>query len=342
MNVVEAADLKSACRGLMIRDYRGQELWPFIDSVVVQLGWRELETADEVFDGPGWAKIEQARKIPGIKIRLRILCGIQSPGFVKKLGGPGVSDPEHGTDASKTGGIAVWNRHDSKGGSIPRFWLPEVLAQYEQLMTEVARRYENATEICEVVASGAMTTYAEPFYRAHTDKGSNERLFNAGLNFEKDKAAHERVIKIHERLFKKTRTSLAINAWDIIDDSPKHQHSSFKPVFEFVNWARQLMGERLVLQNNGTGADAGCPNNGTPDSHHFCYLAAIQGPKGFQTRTLQRLGGNEEGLLKTLDNAVRMGANFIELPSGYQKYSQDKIKEYDTKLRATKMAPLVN
>ena len=335
LNLADAADLKPACRGLMIRNYRpSEQTWPFIDSVVVDLGWDELETAADKFDGPGWATIEQACKVPGLKIRLRILCGIHAPNFVKQLGGPGLSDSEHGTDCSKTGGIAIWNRHDSRGGSIPRFWSPEVLDRYERLMTEVARRYENVPEICEVVATGAMTTYAEPFYRAHTDAGSNERLFKAGLNFEKDKAAHERVIRIHNKLFQKTRTSLAINAWDIIDASANHQRSDFKPVFEFANWARQLMGQRLVLQNNGTGTDARW--HGSPDSNHFCYLSSIKGPKGFQTRTLKRLGGNEAGLLKTLEITVQMGANFVELPSGYQNFSQAKLKDYDAKLRATK------
>ena len=335
LNLAGAAELKPACRGLMIREYHPPEKpWPFIDSVVVQLGWDELETAAEKFDGPGWATIEQARKVPSLKIRLRILCGIHAPSFVKQLGGPGLSDPEHGTDCSQTGGIAVWNRHDSRSGSIPRFWLPEVLDRYERLMTEVAHRYEDTPEICEVVASGAMTVYAEPFYRAHTDTGSNERLFKAGLNFEKDKAAHERVIRIHAKLFQKTRTSLAINAWDIIDASASHQRSNFKPVFEFANWARQLMGQRLVLQNNGTGTDANW--HGASDSGLFPYLRSIGGPKGFQTRTLARLGGNEAGLLKTLEIALQMGANFVELPSGYQKFSQAKLKEYDAKLRVTK------
>lgn len=336
LNEAGAADLKPACRGLMIREYRGQELWPFMDSVVVHVLWKDLETADEKFAGPGWDLIEKTRKIPGIKIRLRVMCGIHAPVFVKQLGGSGLSDPVHGIDCSKTGGVALFNQHDKRGGSIPRYWIPEVLGQYEQLMIEVARRYEDAPEICDVVASGAMTTYAEPFYRAHGEPVSNELLFRAGLNFEKDKAAHERVILIHNKLFQKTRTSLALSSWDIIDASPKHVRMDFKPTYEFANWARRLMSNRLVLQNNGTGADAGCPNNGAPSSQHFCYLADVEGPKGFQTRTIQRLGGNEEGLLKTLDNAFRMGANFVELPSGFQKFNQAKLEKYDAKLRSTK------
>jgi hypothetical protein len=325
-----SAQLKAPCRGLMSRDYPPPADMPFLDCVVVQVSWRDLETADQQFDGPGWKKIEEARKT-GVKIRLRIFAGIHAPGFVKRLGGPGISDPEHGTDCSKTGGIAVWNRFDQKGGSIPRFWLPEVLDQYEQLMAEVARRYDDAPEIREVVDSACMTHYAEPFYRAHTDKPTNQRLFEAGLTFAKDRAAHQRAIEIHDRLFKKTRTSLAINAWDVIDDSPSHHHSTFEPTYEFVTWARKLMGEKLVLQNNGTGADARF-DAGTPRTNHFSFLKSATGPKGFQTRTLARLGGTAEGLFRTLDAALAMGANFVELPSGFRKFDRRRLQQYDEKL----------
>lgn len=317
----------------MIREFSGKAEVPFIDSVVAHVLWRELETADGRFDGPGWAKIENARR-QGLKVRVRVMAGVHAPGFVKQIGGPGISDPEHGTDCSKTGGIAIWNRHDNRPGVIPRFWLPEVLDQYEQLMAEVARRYDGVPEIREVVASGCMTTYAEPFYRAHGDAGSNARLFQAGLDFQKDRAAHRRVIEIHHRLFHRTRTSLAINAWDIIDDSPAHHRSSFEPTFEFARWARGLMGEKLVLQNNGAGADTN-PDRGSPETSHFAFLKSVPGPKGLQTRTLQRLGGNAAGLFKTLDAALRMGANFVELPSGFQRLDLKQLETYDARLEST-------
>ncbi|MFZ5830873.1 MAG: hypothetical protein ACOY3P_12330 [Planctomycetota bacterium] len=338
LSAARAAELKEACSGLMTRDSLPPQGWSFIDSAVVQVSWKDLEPEDQQFRGPGWETIERARR-SGVKLKLRVFSGVHAPAFVKRLGGPGISAPEHNIDCSKTGGVAIFNRHDKRGGVIPRFWLPEYLDQYEQLMTEVARRYDNAPEIHEVVASGAMTLYAEPFYRAHSDAGTNQRLFQAGLTFEKDQAAHRRIIELHHRLFQRTRTSLAINAWDIIDASPKHYRSSFEPTYEFVQWARGLMGEKLVLQNNGTGADAGCPAKANPRNNHFCYLAQVAGPKGFQTRTLARLGGNEEGLKKTLDAALRMGANFVELPSGFAKFEKPWLAEYDRKLEANSGTP---
>lgn len=324
--------LKAPCRGLMIRDCRSQPTMSFIDSGVVQVGWKELETADQRFDGPGWDKIEHMRRF-GLKIRLRILAGAHAPGFVKQIGGPGIGDPEHNIDCS-SGGVAIWNRWDQRGGCVPRFWLAEVLDQYEQLMVEVARRYEAAPEICEIVNSGCMTLYAEPFYRAHGDAPTNRRLFEAGLTFEKDLAAHRRALLVHDRLFRRTRTSLAVNAWDIIDDSPSHHCASFEPTHELVAWARELMGERLVLQNNGTGLEAGWPEDATPQSNHFYFLNSVQGPKGFQTRTLARLGGSQSGLANTLERTLKMGANFVELPSGFQRFDAEWLKTYDEKLEA--------
>jgi hypothetical protein len=156
LSLAAAVDLKPQCRGLVIREYCGQELLPGMDSVVAHVLWKDLETADQKFDGPSWELMEKARKIPGIEIRLRILCGIHAPGFVKKLGGPGLSDLAHQIDCSQTGGIGLWNAHDTRGGTTPQYWLTEVLDQCEQLMAEVARRYENQPEVCEAVDSACM------------------------------------------------------------------------------------------------------------------------------------------------------------------------------------------
>jgi hypothetical protein len=327
-----AAALKPPCHGLMVRDLQpGQRLPDFIDSAVVQVDWAELEPKDQDFSGPGWAKIEAARHQCG-SLRLRIFAGTRAPVFVKRLGGPGISDPEHGTDATASGGIAIWNQWDKRGGTIPRCWESAFLDQYEELMREVARRYESAPEIAEVVASGCMTLYAEPFHRAHTDAGTNRRLRDAGLTFERDRAAQRRVIEIHARIFQRTRTSLAISTWDVIDPVTAAHTSRFAPTAILTDWARGLMGERLVLQNNGAGIEAD-PLRGDRTSNHFAYLKAVAGPKGFQTRTLSRLGG-VDGLYRVLDTILAMGGGFAELPTGFGVADTARLADYDARLEA--------
>jgi len=92
------------------------------------------------------------------------------------------------------------------------------------------------------------------------------------------------------------------------------------------------MGERLVLQNNGTGVECGWSAGATVRTNHFCCLSSMAGPKGFQTRTLRRLGGTEDALCETLDRALQMGAQFVELPGGFARFDRDRLQEYDRRL----------
>ena len=239
------------------------------------------------------------------------LRGDPRSSFVKRLGGPGISAPEHNIDCSNTGGVAIWNPHDNVGGSIPRFWLPEVLDQYEKLMQEVARRYEGAPDICEVVDSACMTVYAEPFYRAHADEGSNARLlFEAGINpLKKISRPIAGPSKIHNRLFKRTRTSLAVNQWDVIDESPSHHHDSFEPTYELRHVGSFPDGcETRPGRITGRG-----PRRVPRGKRRTRILSPSSTPsparKAFRPSALRRIGGTAEGLEKTLQAALRMGAN---------------------------------
>lgn len=308
--------LKPACRGLMIRDYRGaipEPLRDFIDDVVVLVRWSELETVDQTFDGPGWARIDAALD-RGLRVRLRILAGIHAPDFVKTAGGEPVP--------------VVNSFQPDHRGAVPRFWTAEVLDHYEQLMVEVARRYEPREDLCEVVASGAMTVFAEPLYRAQRDDASHRRLAAAGLNADTDRAAQERVLRIHHTVFQRTRTALAVNAWDLLDADGRRT-ASVSAARELVLRARELMGEKLVLQNNGLRPRS-LPARAPAQANIHALLAEIAGPKGYQTATLANLGADADNpapLLEAIAAAVRTGAQFIELPAGCARLPAPAIAE---------------
>jgi hypothetical protein len=313
---------------------------PFIDHIVLNIPWADLESADQVFDGAGWQIIDQALADPrNFKLRLRITAGGSAPNWVKRLGHAPVSAPTF--DCSTTGGIAIYNKHDDKWTCSAFFWTTPVLDEYEELMREVARRYEGNSRVLEVVNSACMTLYAEPFYRAHSDLGSNLRLFNAGLNANTDLACQERAMQIHNALFPSTRTSLAVNPWDIVDGSPDDgklpASQSWLPVYDFVTRWKSIMGPRLVLQNNGLGEDDGCPTGATPTTDHFCFLASVAPSKGFQTETWERLGGTPTGLYGAIGNGLSMGACFIELPSGFGVSDPATLQMYDSQLTANCM-----
>lgn len=304
--------------------------------------WRDLEPADQSFTGPAWADLDALMGDSAVEgIRLRLYAGRFAPDFVKRIGGPGMSG--HGFDCDETGGIAVRNQYDDTGGCVPRFWLPAVLDQYEAVMREIARRYGDNPKLTEVVSSACMTTYAEPFYRAHADGSSNRRLWEAGLNRVTDLACQDRSMAITTTVFPTRPTSLAINPWEIVvdpHDAPAGRQLDWGATYAFVTRWKALLGERLVLQNNGWGENEGCPPGETPETNVYCYLAAVDGPKGYQSETWSRLGESLEGnslagWYRALERAIATGACFVESTDNqYRQASPARMAEYDRRLEA--------
>jgi hypothetical protein len=340
--------LKAPVRGLLTREGLPDVNFDFIDYAVVHVDWKDLQPT---VTGPiDWRTVDdQLAKLAarGVKgTRVRVYTGRYAPTWVKKLYGPAVSTSPGealNIDCSAEGGIAVINPQTPTGGCVPYFWRPMYLDAYDKLMVAFAQRYDNNDMVREVVDSACMTVYAEPFYRAHGNTASNKRLWDAGLSPTADRACHERAIQIHNRVFVRTRTAIAINTWDLLDPTqPDYQRGSWPDAHSFVTWARDLMGQKLELQNNGLGESSSdrCNLNPVdPAASYWCYLKSVDGPKGFQTETWDRLaeggGTGENGLYMALDNALSMGANSVELPGGYSNADKARLLSYDTSLSTT-------
>lgn len=329
------AVLKAPCRGLMTRSGPLQMApYDFVDSAVLQLNWSDIEPSDDAFD---WSMIDSflaTARTRGIAVRLRVLAGVHAPNFVKRLGHAPMNDATNNIDCSASGGIAIYNRFDMVGGCSSFFWMTPVLDQYRDLMNAISARYDNDAALREVVDSACMTTYAEPFFRAHVDSGSNQRLFTAGLDTTSDHACHTRALADMDAAFHRTRISVAINAWDIIDgNAPDYFHTSWRDTYDFVTAQRTRLGGKLVLQNNGWGEMEGCPAGGTPLSNVYCYLPSMMGPHGYQTETLMRLG-SEAGFFDAVDHAVSAHMNFIEMPAGWMAFDRAHLAAVDAQLES--------
>lgn len=343
--------LKPPIKGLMFRDdLPPQDLVKkdgtlIFDNSVVLLRWKDLEPADGVFSTEAWNKINDFTS-RGIRVRLRILAGIHAPDFVKQLGGPPVSGS--GIDCSRSGGIAVLNTVDNVGGCVARFWTDQYLLQYEQLMQEIARRFDGTPEgalVLDVVDSACMTIYAEPFYRAHKSSDSHSRLYKAGLTELNDKYCHNQAIDIHNRVFRYTRTSIAFNNWEILTNSPTNEYRvsttyGLQQAATFIAESRKKMGDKLVVQNNSLAEDPaeGCPTTALSIN---CYIKLFKQPKGFQTQTWIKLNSSPSTLYTALDNGLKVGASFAELPAmpndaygrpGIYNLNITKLRDYDRAL----------
>lgn len=291
------ATLKEPNVGFMLRDRFNTADGFQARSSFINVDWASMEGTRGAFSGSGWTEINNLlNSLPaGNTARLRIFSGVYAPGWAKNLGG---------------GAISITNPGIPDTGTVPRWWTREYLDAYAAFMTEVARRYDNDERVADVVMSGAMTFFAEPFIRSGTDTASNTRLFQAGLNEETDKAAFLSVADIHAAAFAKTRYSLATHIqWQVVDGSTDHMTLSWPKERDLLLQLRAKHGERLVIQNNGAGSAPGTIPIQAPEAadNMWSFLRAIDGPKGFQ-------GGYKSAPpLQTLDRCVKiMGAWFFE------------------------------
>lgn len=332
--------LKPRCRGIMTRDGLPRNdggLDSFIDSVVVKVHWQELENVKGTYAGPGWAKIDEALA-RGYRVRIRVLAGINAPDWAKKLGGPTLSLPANGAhpavDCSASGGIGVANTASDVYGCTTYFWDSKVQAAYEALMKEVAKRYDANDKVCEVVNSACMTVFAEVLYRVHSADDGNENLANAGLTFAKDVACQRWSLDMMNTTFPRTRMSMSLSPWDVIEEGGVHS-VSFAEARKLADEYRTKFGEKIIFQNNGLGENDKCTSDAAVPPNEFCWLARDKGPKGFQTETWVKLGATQAGLFSAIQNGLGMGANFVEMPNGYQEADNAQLGNYDVQIEAT-------
>jgi hypothetical protein len=271
-----------------------QDSFPFIDHAIISTEWENLEPSDDDFTGPGWDLIEEnLEAYPDYKFRLRIAMGQRAPDWVKSLDG---------------GCVGITHPASGERACVPLFWTDAYLDEYEELMAEIARRYDDEPQILDVVNSACMTIYAEPFIRAGSDEGSNRRLWNAGLNEETDRHCVERSTHDMANVFERTRISLATHVqWQIVaEDGIEPSWEKERVLLEEL---RDDLGEQLIIQNNGLGGDDGCVPG---EAEMWCWLSELEPPKGTQTEGDNKLA--EEGFTvhDAIDQALDLGACFVE------------------------------
>jgi hypothetical protein len=295
-----------------------------IDHSVVGGPWADFEPLPGEFSGPGWDRVEAAlRERPDHKFRLRIFAGRMAPDWAKELGG---------------GCVEVEPPSSQIPSCVPRFWTDEFLAAYEQLMVEVARRYDDDPRILDVVNSACTTTWAEPFIRSGRNRVANQALWQAGLNPDSDQLCFERSTEIMDLAFRSTRISLATHGvWQLVvgpDGPPSGMQPSWPKQRALLNDLRSRYGAKLVMQNNGLGGNEGCPS-GEPlhtTSSMWCWIASLPPPKGFQTEGALSLEARGFVVQDAVRRAVDMGACFVE----HNKFGDDPAAaaELDRLLKA--------
>jgi hypothetical protein len=291
---------------------------PPVDHVARSVYWSDVEPADQTFD---WSAVDAALAANGgTRVRLRILAGIRSPDWLKRRFGSNTLCP------APSGGVYIEAPFDGEAGCVPRFWRDAYLAEYRELMTAVAKRYEPVDDLLDVVNSACGTVWAEPFALA-AHRASNQRLWAAGLNKRTSEYCLDRSIAIHAQVFERTRTSLALaRTWSWPNGAARGTGitSSWPELRRLANEYRAKLGSRLVLQYNALDAASTCadgmPTGSAVAPNVYCYLRGAAQPKGFQLRRYGRLVANCGGVASTseecfaaaVENAQRLGGIFVE------------------------------
>lgn len=325
-----AQGLKPPVQGLLDRQGMPSATYlPVVNAFVIDVNWKDLQCtpggpiSNCTSSGPNAidAMLKEVRQINrGIKdpnkkvhVKLRVEAGINAPDWAKTLDGAPVEiyDSDQGPPA----------------GTVGRFWGPKFAAAYNDLQTKLAQRYDGAPEVRDVVISRCTTLYAEPFIRQFTSKKTVANLKDAGLTTKLDEQCLRDEIDAH-KVWKQTRSSLAFNPYqDIYETTSGVSDSEKKLTLSIMSYCRKELGAQCVLGNNSLRSPL-------QSEYGFMYDAIRRKgpPIYFQTATDSRIGDP----LQTLNEAVCLGANAVELPQAYRnnqtRYPPKQLESIDQKL----------
>jgi hypothetical protein len=307
------ADLKPMIHGLI--DRGGPPPAGFSGAVtafVADANWSDLQptpfgplAANNVID----QAITTARQIGGgMAVKIRLYAGLSAPSWVKALSG---------------GPVSVYSPADHTTGTIGRFWTSDFGKAYDDLWSKLAAAYDAVPEIREITASRCMTVFAETFIRDTSDATTVSNLLAAGFSSTADQACITQEIDAG-KVWRHTRIGVAFNPYQAILPGGG---TGVDEVFTetMMQLCRTDLGAQCVLENNSIR----WPPLGGAYAQMYAAMQRLGAPVSFQTAAAARVGD----LAQTLSWAVSVGADAVELPSGYQSQPVQVLQPFTKSLQ---------
>lgn len=308
--------LKPPIRGLL-QQFDESELTPDnpIRAFVVGVAWADLQpeqggpvAQDNAIDRAIRAVRTSVPTKEGVRLKVRVLAGVQAPEWAKNLGG----EPFEVTDPAS-----------QRGGTVGRFWTPEFGRAYAELHQALAARYDDAPEISEVTISRCTTVFAEPFLRQISHPDAADAYRAAGYTPSADKKCLREQIVAHE-VWQRTRSGLALNPYQFVGPSGGGKVDG-RVTEQMMRYCREKLRERCVLENNSIRWPP-------PHNRYTAMYAAMKRlgpPIAFQTAAPSRIGDP----LQTVLWAIDFGADAVELGARTNGYTREELTELDDRLR---------
>jgi hypothetical protein len=301
--IVRVTSIKPDLTGLVDRNGIPPASYaPDLGGFVININWADLQP-----NGPGTpivttgidsklAALDALNASTGSHLyaKLRLFIGINSPEWAKSVGGASFSviDP-----ASKA------------GGTVPRFWTSAFGTAYNDVMAQLAAKYDSDPRIRDVVMSRCTTVYAEPMIRQINNPAAVQGLIAAGFTSTKDVACYKAMIQEAARDWHYTHASFSFNPYQQIN-ADGTTPTTDTVTDQFITYCRQVLGSRCTLENNSLRSTS----QGTDYDSMDASIKAAGAPITFQTATLARIGS----IPVTLQSAINYGAITVELPNGYE------------------------
>lgn len=303
--------VKPIIRGLI--DRQGpppKSMLPVVHAYVVKVNWSALQptpfgpiAANNAIDQAIARVAQPDYAAVGMALKLRVFAGVDAPAWAKALGGapvPYVNNQDNGSVA---------------GGSIGRFWTPEFGKAYADLETKLAAKYDNVAAIREVTVSRCSTIFDEPFVRQFGDPRNVTGMTAAGYTTALDKQCISDSISEHA-VWKHTTSDVDFSPLPTITDPGATRDLAYTT--SVMDQCRQVLGPRCGLENNALSVDK---LNNSEFVQMYAAMTKLGPPIILQTAARSRLGDPSA----VLPEAVKIGANSVELPSGYPKWSMSLL-----------------
>ena len=305
--ICSAADLKPKWDGLIHAFGIPPSGWEStVDEAVLKINWSAIETAKDQYSYKAIDDFLTQAAAKDCNVYIRLFCGSHVPNYLK----------------TEAGTVHIYNNTDGVDDWVVQWWKPVVAERYRLLNQKLAERYDgtdrpNNDRLRVITMSRCMTTYAEPFIRELSSPDTRANLMAAGYTTALDKAAQIETVQIHADLWKRTRSSIALNPYQALTTAGTLS-TDLNYTLQFMDDAKAILGDRLIIQNNSLRPIAllGGPTGTYGKMYDKMYQMYLGGTFiGFQTATMKRLQG---GLKETIQYAIDHGASYLELPAGYQ------------------------
>jgi hypothetical protein len=283
-----------------------------VTAFVADANWSDLQptafgplAANNVID----QAITAARVIGGgMGVKVRLYAGLSAPSWVKALSG---------------GPVSVFSPADGTTGTIGRFWTSDFARAYNDLWSKLSTKYDPVPEIREITASRCMTVFAETFIRDTSDATTMSNLLAAGFSSTADQACITQEIEAG-KVWQHTRIGVAFNPYQAILPGGG---AGVDEVFTetMMQLCRTDLGAQCVLENNSIR----WPPLGGAYAQMYAAMQQLGAPISFQTAATARVGD----LAQTLSWAVSVGADAVELPSGYQSQPVQVLQSFTKNLQ---------